>query len=1224
MRARRLLCLFLTVLMLIPCLAGCGGQTTDEKKEFKTFEDFEGAKLGVLTGSEFDSQTSELFPNSEKLQFFDVADLILSLESGKTDGFLLDSTYYSAIAWERQGYKAIVSDKTTPVSFAFMLSESDMAKKIRTELDECIAAMKADGSIDALAAKWLSGVKPTEFEDYSSLSGEKGTIKVACAASDMPLSFVSEGVVTGFDVEIMIAFAKAYGYGIEFSAVDFDAKLGGITSNKYDVAIGGITVTDERREEMAFSATYYESPVYMVTKGVDNGNTFLSSMSGKRIGIVTGTMTSLLVPKLIPDAIYVEFNSVADVKMALDNGKVDAFPTDESVYLAMCWEGSAVQRIDEPLAPSDYGVIFTKGKNPELQNEFNAYLESIKADGSWQSLRDKWFSTSEPTEFATYDDLTGENGTLRVGICSTTKPFTYIKNGTYAGYDVEIIVGFARAYGYKIEFEDAMFSGVLSGVSSGTFDMGAAGFTITDERKESVDFSDVYHTEDLVLVVKQQNSSDKRATRLSDLSGKKLGIMTGTIQAILMPELIPDANYMEFKSLADLIVALNGRKIDAFGCDASFYTSLLWEGQAVSLIDEPLASSDYGMIFPKGKNAELREEVNEYLKKIKADGTLEALEEKWFGATEPTEYASYEDLDGTKGTLSVAITSFSMPFIYLKDNRFVGFDIDLITAFAKEYGYNIKFEDVEFVAILGGIQSGKYDIGISGITITEERKESVDYSDVYHVEDLVVVVRSESGEDDLAQFGAATLGVVTGSLYGGYSREQFPNASIKEFNTFADALFALKQGVVSGIMLDKPNFNSVARTDKSLVSITVPAYSVEIGFGFQKNDGGYALQAQMNEFLGKLEAQGKTEELIDKWYGETEPSESIPLDELSSNAKTLNVAIDTTRKPFVYMYEGKPVGFEIEVLYMFCKEYGYNVKISDLSFASGLAGLTSEKYDMVCGGLYMTDERKQSVNFSEPYMYAEVVMAKCERSGFENFMLSLKSSFEKTFVREQRWKLIVEGIGTTMLISVSAVLGGSLLGFALYMAARSKMKWLSRLAKGVAKVYSTIIAGTPTLVVLMVLFYIVFTSPNMSGVVVAIIGFVLTFGSFVYDHLSLTVSGVDNGQLEAAYALGYSRNQTFFRIVFPQAMKMFLPSYSGEIIGLIKATSVVGYIAVNDLTKMGDIIRGNTYEAFFPLIAVAVIYFAITWGVAALLGILKNKTEPKRRKNQNILKGVVR
>ena len=464
---------------------------------------------------------------------------------------------------------------------------------------------------------------------------------------------------------------------------------------------------------------------------------------------------------------------------------------------------------------------------------------------------------------------------------------------------------------------------------------------------------------------------------------------------------------------------------------------------------------------------------------------------------------------------------------------------------------------------------------------------------------------------------------MTGSLYGGYSRAQFPAATIKEFNTFADALMALKQGKVDGIMLDKPNFNSVARTDESLACINVPAYSVEIGFGFQKTEGGYDLQAQMNDFLAKLKAEGKIEQLIDKWYGETEPAVTIPLEELASNAKTLNVAIDTTRKPFVYMYEGKPVGFEIEVLYMFCREYGYNVKISDLSFASGLAGLASEKYDLVCGGLYMTDERKQSVNFSEPYMNAEVVMAKVEQSGFGSFMSSIGDSFEKTFIKQQRWKQILEGIGITLIISICSVIGGTLVGFGLYMLSRSKVRWLSKVTKGFAKGYSTIISGTPTLVVLMILFYIVFSSLD-NGVVVAIIGFSLTFGSFVYNNLDLTVSGVDNGQLEAAYALGYSRNRAFFRIILPQAMKMFLPSYSSEIVSLIKATSVVGYIAVTDLTKMGDIIRGNTYEAFFPLIAVAVIYFAITWGAAFLLGLLKKKAEPKQRKNENILKGVKR
>lgn len=984
MKTKRLLCLLLALLMVGSLLTGCGGKT-EQKKEFETFEDFENARLGVLTGSEFDRQTQVLFPNCERYQQSNLVDLLLSLDADKIDGLLLDYVFYSAIGWEKQGYKIIKSDKTTPVEYAFMLSDSAMADQIQAEFDAFITEEKENGNIEELAKKWFSGVRPTEFEDYSSLSGENGTISVAIADSDMPVSYVSEGLARGFDVELVIRFAKEYGYGIEFHAVDFDTKLAGITSNKYDVALGGITVTEERREEMDFTATYYVSPVYMVTKGEAEGSSAISDLSDKRIGLVTGTIFAITLPPILPDATFLEFNAYADVIPALANGKIDTFPVDESIYKAMLWEGNKFDRIDESIAVSDYG-----------------------------------------------------------------------------------------------------------------------------------------------------------------------------------------------------------------------------------------------MIFPKGERLQLQAQINEYLAQTKADGTHDALEAKWFGDSEPTEFASYEDLEGTNGTIIIGIASDSKPFVYRKNGKLAGFDIDFITAFAQAYGYKLQFEDTAFAAIMAGVCSGKYDMGMSGVTITDERKEEVDFSDIYHTEDLVFVVRAQEHTDGLAQFNNATLGVVTGSLYGGYSREQFPNARIKEFNTFADVLVALKQGKVDGIMLDKPNFNSVARTDKSLACITVPDYTVEIGFGFQKNEGGNELQAQMNEFLAKLKAEGKTDAMTEKWYGETEPEETIPLDELAENEKILNVAIDTTRKPFVYMYEGKPVGFEIEVLYLFCKEYGYNVNISDISFASGLAGLAGEKYDLVCGGLYMTAERKESVNFSEPYMFAEVVMAKCERSGFENFIRSIKESFEKTFIREQRWKLIVEGIYTTLIISFFSVLGGTLLGFALYMLARSKNKWLSKFAKAVAKVYSTIIAGTPTLVVLMVLFYIVFTSPDMSGVVVAIIGFILIFGSFVYEQLALTVSGVDHGQLEAAYALGYSRNQTFFRIILPQAMKMFLPSYSGEIVSLIKATSVVGYIAVNDLTKMGDIIRGNTYEAFFPLIAVAVIYFAITWGVAGLLGILKKKAEPKRRKNKNILKGVVR
>ena len=139
---------------------------------------------------------------------------------------------------------------------------------------------------------------------------------------------------------------------------------------------------------------------------------------------------------------------------------------------------------------------------------------------------------------------------------------------------------------------------------------------------------------------------------------------------------------------------------------------------------------------------------------------------------------------------------------------------------------------------------------------------------------------------------------------------------------------------------------------------------------------------------------------------------------------------------------------------------------------------------------------------------------------------------------------------------------------------------------------------------------------------VAVIGFTLTFGASVFSLLKMGVGAVDGGQYEAAYALGYSSRRTFFKIILPQALPHVMSAYKGEIVGLIKATSIVGYIAVQDLTKMGDIVRSRTYEAFFPLIAITVIYFVLEGLLGVLVSRIGVNFNPKRRKAADILKGV--
>ena len=159
-------------------------------------------------------------------------------------------------------------------------------------------------------------------------------------------------------------------------------------------------------------------------------------------------------------------------------------------------------------------------------------------------------------------------------------------------------------------------------------------------------------------------------------------------------------------------------------------------------------------------------------------------------------------------------------------------------------------------------------------------------------------------------------------------------------------------------------------------------------------------------------------------------------------------------------------------------------------------------------------------------------------------------------------------------------------------------------------------------VLLMILYYVVFSGVNVSGIAVAVVGFTLVLGAAVCGMLQTGVGAVGVGQTEAASALGYANRAGFFRIVLPQAIPHVVGPFRAQAIELLKGTAVVGYVTVQDLTKMGDIVRSRTYEAFFPLIAITVIYFVLEGLFSFAVSRIRIHIDPKKRKRENILKGV--
>lgn len=223
-------------------------------------------------------------------------------------------------------------------------------------------------------------------------------------------------------------------------------------------------------------------------------------------------------------------------------------------------------------------------------------------------------------------------------------------------------------------------------------------------------------------------------------------------------------------------------------------------------------------------------------------------------------------------------------------------------------------------------------------------------------------------------------------------------------------------------------------------------------------------------------------------------------------------------------------------------------------------------------------------------------------------MQELKKEFFTNFIEKNRWKYIADGLKITLIVTIFAVLIGILLGFliAIVRTTHDKTGKL-KILNAICKVYLTVIRGTPVVVQLMIIYFIIFGSVDISKVLVAIIAFGINSGAYVAEIFRSGIMSIDNGQFEAGRSLGFNYAQTMMYIIMPQAFKNVLPTLCNEFISLLKETSVSGYIALQDLTKGGDIIRSRTYDAFMPLIAVALIYLAMVMIFTKLVSLLERR-----------------
>lgn len=467
-----------------------------------------------------------------------------------------------------------------------------------------------------------------------------------------------------------------------------------------------------------------------------------------------------------------------------------------------------------------------------------------------------------------------------------------------------------------------------------------------------------------------------------------------------------------------------------------------------------------------------------------------------------------------------------------------------------------------------------------------------------------------SGTLDL-NFSDVIIAAEVGTTTESDARSAYPEAQIVYVNSATDGLLTVTSGKADAYAMNLTAYESSVEPQRSDVTLHpdgVVGEGGDVVVGISPVTELPNAAELINGFIAEIKADGTLDDMNRRW--ETEHDYTMPDIPAPENPEfTIKVGTTGAAEPYSFYQDNELMGFDLELMYRFALWCNAELVIEVYDWYGIMPACTSGKVDYIMSNLFATEERREAMDFSDPYKEVRTVMvvAGAGTAEEESFWDGIVSNFEKTFIRENRWQMILSGLLVTLEISVLSGIFGTALGFGLCLLLRSRRRAVS----GTAEVFCRIMEGVPNLVVLLIVNFVIFASSNIAPVAVAVISFSVIFAVSVAGTLNTGINAVGGGQWEAASALGFGRAASFVRVILPQAVRHVLPIYKSEVVALIKMTSIVGYISIQDLARAGDLIRSRTFEAFFPLIATAVIYFAISSVVAAAIGRIEVHVDPR-------------
>ena len=361
---------------------------------------------------------------------------------------------------------------------------------------------------------------------------------------------------------------------------------------------------------------------------------------------------------------------------------------------------------------------------------------ALTACGSSKSATETTTAGAADTTAAAAEKTESTGGKIVMVTNAEFPPYEYHENDTIVGIDADIARAVAEQMGMELEIQDMAFDSLIPAIQSGKADFAAAGMTVNEDRLKNVDFTDTYAQAAQVIIV----TKDSPIASPDDLTGKKIGVQTGTTGDIYADD-VENAEVQRFNKGMEAVMALNQGKIDAVIIDREPAKVFVKENEGLKILDEAFTEEEYAIAVKKG-NTELLEAINATIARMQEDGTYESLVNAFMPAGGDSEI-KIPDAVGTEGdkTIKMGTNAAFKPFEYVDGTEVVGFDISMAQQIAQDMGAKLQVEDMAFDSLISALDAGAIDFVAAGMTATEERRQSVDFSDPYYSSKQVIILK---------------------------------------------------------------------------------------------------------------------------------------------------------------------------------------------------------------------------------------------------------------------------------------------------------------------------------------------------------------------------------------------------------------------------------------------------------------------------------------------------